>query len=78
MNRTMKDLRNDSRRFGGAMILLSGDFRQTLPVIPKSTAADAVNASLKSSSLWRFVKKLQLNTNMRVSLQNDPTADSYR
>lgn len=77
VNRTMKDLRNDSRLFGGAMILLSGDFRQTLPVIPKSTAADAVNASLKSSSLWRYVKKLKLNTNMRVSLQNDPTADVF-
>jgi ATP-dependent DNA helicase PIF1 len=33
LNRTMKDLHNDSRCFGGAMILLSGDFRQTLPVI---------------------------------------------
>ncbi|KAF0769295.1 ATP-dependent DNA helicase PIF1-like [Aphis craccivora] len=31
LNRTLKDLRNDSRCFGGAMILLSGDFRQTLP-----------------------------------------------
>ncbi|KAF0714841.1 ATP-dependent DNA helicase PIF1-like [Aphis craccivora] len=29
--RTMKYLRGDSRRFGGAMILLSSDFRQTLP-----------------------------------------------
>lgn len=36
LNRTLKDLRNDSRCFGGAMILLSGDFRQTLPVIPRS------------------------------------------
>ncbi|TLM35227.1 hypothetical protein FEC24_18965, partial [Acinetobacter baumannii] len=32
----LKDLRNDSRCFGGAMILLSGDFRQILPVIPRS------------------------------------------
>jgi ATP-dependent DNA helicase PIF1 len=58
LNRTMKDLRNDSRCFGGAMILLSGDFRQTLPVIPRSTAADEINACLKSSTLWRYVKKL--------------------
>ena len=70
VDRTMKDLRGDSRRFGGAMILLSGDFRQTLPVIPKSTAADELNACLKSSSLWRHVKKLKLTTNMRVALQN--------
>ncbi|XP_037931426.1 ATP-dependent DNA helicase PIF1-like [Teleopsis dalmanni] len=64
LDRTLKDHRNDSRCFGGAMILLSGDFRQTLPVIPKSTAADEINACLKSSNLWRYVKKLQLVTNM--------------
>ena len=45
LNRTLKDLRNDSRIFGGAMILLSGDFHQTLPVIPRSTAADEINES---------------------------------
>lgn len=28
LDRTMKDLRNSARRFGGAMILLAGDFRQ--------------------------------------------------
>lgn len=77
VDRTMKDLRGDSRRFGGAMILLSGDFRQTLPVIPKSTAADELNACLKSSSLWRHVKKLKLTTNMRVALQNDPSAVEF-
>ncbi|XP_073821521.1 uncharacterized protein [Musca autumnalis] len=74
VDRTMKDLRGDLRRFGGALILLSGDFRQTLPVIPKSSAADELNACLKSSFLWRHVQKLQLTTNMRVALQNDPSA----
>lgn len=77
LNRTMKDLRNDSRCFVGAMILLSGDFRQTLPVIARSTAADEINACLKSSTLWRYVKKLQLTTNMRVALLNDPSAEDF-
>ena len=77
VDRTMQDLRRDSRRFGGAMILTSGDFRQTLPVIAKSTAADEINACLKSSSLWQHVKKLKLTTNMRVALQNDPTASQF-
>ncbi|XP_054091375.1 uncharacterized protein LOC128923026 [Zeugodacus cucurbitae] len=77
LNRTLKDLRNDSRCFGGAMILLSGDFRQILPVIPRSTAADEINACLKSSSLWRYVKKLQLTTNMRVTLLNDTSAEDF-
>ena len=70
LDRTLKDLRNDSRCFGGAMILLSGDFRQTLLVIPRSTAADDINACLKSSNLWCYVKRLQLTTNMRVALLN--------
>ncbi|CAB3231120.1 unnamed protein product [Arctia plantaginis] len=77
LNRTLKDLRNDSRCFGGAMILLSGDFRQTLPVIPRSTAADEINACLKSSNLWRYVKKLQLTTNMSVALLNDTSAEDF-
>lgn len=77
LNRTLQDLRNDSRCFGGAMILLSGDFRQTLPVIPRSTAADEINACLKSSNLWRYVKKLLLTTNMRVALLNDTSAEDF-
>ena len=44
LDRSMQDLRNNQNRFGGAMILLAGDFRQTLPVIPRSTSADELNA----------------------------------
>lgn len=77
LDRTMKDLHNNSRLFGGTLILLAGDFRQTLPIIPRSTAADELNACLKASHLWRYVKKLHLTTNMRVALQNDPSADEF-
>ena len=76
VDRTMPDLRRDSRWFGGAMILLTGDFRQTLQDIAKPTAADQISACLKSS-LWQHVKKLKLTTNMRVALQNDPTASQF-
>ncbi|CAH2095969.1 unnamed protein product [Euphydryas editha] len=38
LNRALRDLRSKQNLFGGAMILLAGDFRQTLPVIPISTA----------------------------------------
>lgn len=76
-NRTMKDMRGNQRLFGGALILLAGDFRQTLPVIPRSTAADELNACLKSSTLWRYVRTLTLTTNVRVQLQNDPSANEF-
>ncbi|XP_026463835.1 uncharacterized protein LOC113366447 [Ctenocephalides felis] len=62
LDKTLKDLRN---------------FRQTLPVIPRSTVADELNACLKSSNLWRHVKKLQLTTNMRVVLQQGETAKVF-
>jgi hypothetical protein len=45
--------------------VFAGDFRQTLPIIPKGTRADVVNACLKSSSIWNYVEKLYLRTNMR-------------
>ncbi|GBP97985.1 hypothetical protein EVAR_69295_1 [Eumeta japonica] len=77
LDRTLKDQRKDSRCFGRAMTLLSGDFRQTLLVIPRSTAADEINACLKSSNLWHNEKKFQLVANMRVALLNDPSAEDF-
>ena len=59
------------------MILLSGDFRQTLPVIPRSTNAEEINSCLKSSNLWRYVKKLPLTTNMTVALLKDLSAEDF-
>ncbi|XP_049316944.1 uncharacterized protein LOC125779714 [Bactrocera dorsalis] len=71
-NRTMQDLRGNQQHFGGALILLS-----TLPVIPRSTPADEINACLKSSVLWRYAQKLTLNINMSIHLQNDPAAHEF-
>lgn len=56
LDRTLKDLRENHQLFGGATILLTGDCRQTLPVIPKFSAADELNVCLKSSFLWKHVK----------------------
>ncbi|GFY19856.1 ATP-dependent DNA helicase [Trichonephila clavipes] len=77
LNRTMQDLNSINKLFGGAILLLSGDFRQTLPVIPRSTFADQINACLKQSFLWRSVETLRLAINMRVQLQNDPSAQIF-
>lgn len=68
-HKTMQDLNN--RLFGGAVLLLSGDFEQTLPVILCSTFADKINTCLKQSFLWKNVKKLSLTINMRVQLHID-------
>lgn len=77
LDRSLKDIKDNTRLFGGALLLLSGDFRQTLPVIPRATYADEINACLKESYLWRSVSKLCLTINMRVQLQNDPLASRF-
>ncbi|XP_052750249.1 uncharacterized protein LOC128200537, partial [Galleria mellonella] len=77
LDRSMQDLRNNKNRFGGAMILLAGDFRQILPVVPRSTPADELNACLKSSILWKYIKTLKLSINMRVELQEDQSGEVF-
>ncbi|GFW38335.1 ATP-dependent DNA helicase [Trichonephila clavipes] len=77
LDRTLRDFRGNIRIFGGALILLSGDFRQTLPIIPRSTPTDELHACLKSSVLWRHLQKLTLKTNMRVQLQRDASDGNF-
>ena len=52
-------------------MLLAGDFRQTLPVVPRGTRADKVKACVKASYLWPLICKQSLKKNMRVHLRND-------
>ncbi|XP_055922787.1 uncharacterized protein LOC129953570 [Eupeodes corollae] len=51
LDRTLKDLRDNRYIFGVTMILLSGYFCETLPVIPRSTVAEGRNLCLKSSAI---------------------------
>jgi ATP-dependent DNA helicase PIF1 len=53
--------------FGGKVVVMGGDFRQILPVIPWGTRGQIMDASLKRSVvLWHRVKVRQLHENMRV------------
>ncbi|GFT78905.1 ATP-dependent DNA helicase [Nephila pilipes] len=77
LTRTLQDITGSNRLMGGLTVLLAGDFRQTLPVVPRGTRADEIKACLKSSILWPHIKVLSLKVNMRVSLQNDLTAKEF-
>ncbi len=53
--------------FRSKVIVMGGDFRQILPVVPRGTRGQIVDASLKRSVvLWHRVKVRQLHENMRV------------
>ena len=62
---------------GRVVFLMAGDFRQTLPVIPKPTKADEIKACIKCSYLWPSVTKMKLETNMRVLLSGDVSAGEF-
>ena len=66
VNRTFQDIRQDERPFGGVVVCLCGDFRQTLPIIPKAPRGQIVSACIKRSPLWRQVQPLRLTVNMRL------------
>ncbi|XP_052889849.1 uncharacterized protein LOC128298153 [Anopheles moucheti] len=52
VDRTLQDVTGVQRAFGGKVMLLSGDFRQILPIVPKGTDAQIANESIKKSTLW--------------------------
>ncbi|CAN1777374.1 ATP-dependent DNA helicase PIF1 [Linum perenne] len=67
LDRTLRDVLNcDELPFGGLTMVFGGDFRQILPVIPKSTRTETVNSSLKRSYLWPHFIVIQLHQNMRL------------
>ncbi|PON92277.1 DNA helicase Pif1-like, partial [Trema orientale] len=51
-------------------IILGGNFRQILPIIPAGTKEDIINASLNNSYLWPYFKLLSLTENMRLKNPN--------
>lgn len=62
------DISNEEKVFGGIVVVFGGDFRQILPVIPKGSRHDIVNASLNYSYLWKHCKVLKLTVNMRLKV----------
>ena len=77
VNTSLKDIRNSHQLMGGLTLLLSGDFRQTLPIIPRGTKADELQACIKSSFLWRHVQVYSLTTNMRTRLLGSEDAEEF-
>ncbi|CDF40018.1 unnamed protein product [Chondrus crispus] len=76
VDRSLRDLMQADRPFGGKFLVLAGDFRQILPVVPGGSRGQIVSACVKSSPLYRECRFLCLTENMRLTaLQGDPAAD---
>lgn len=72
LDRTLRDIMPSNncylpnKQFGGVTVVLGGDFRQTLPVIPNANKQQILNASITRSHLWQNCVILHLTENMRL------------
>ena len=64
--------------FGGKIMVFSGDFRQTLPVVQRAGRAGIVSKTLKRCGFWKDVRILKLTINERVRRNGDtPEAKEF-
>ncbi|XP_004301981.1 PREDICTED: ATP-dependent DNA helicase PIF1-like [Fragaria vesca subsp. vesca] len=70
LDRTFCDIMGVEIPFGGKIMIFGGDFRQVLPVVPKGTRSQLIEASIVKSAFWAQVRILRLRQNMRSI--NDP------
>ncbi|GKA71970.1 ATP-dependent DNA helicase PIF1-like protein [Tanacetum coccineum] len=73
LDKTLRDIlgfkcpEKRNKIFGGVTVLLGGDFRQILPVIPKGKRNEIVQACINRSELWKSCKVYTLSRSMRVN-----------
>lgn len=72
LDRSLRDLLSHdnpsaaTQPFGGKTVLLGGDFRQILSVIPHGKRPDMVLASISKYYLWKMARVFSLFINMRL------------
>lgn len=71
VSRSLSDIMECQKPFGGIVTLLGGDFRQILPVIRHAREAEIVESILKRSIIWHKIKAFSLKVNMRAQLAPD-------
>jgi ATP-dependent DNA helicase PIF1 len=68
--RSLHDVMGCELPFGRKVMVFGGDFRQVLPVVPRGTKAQIMDATLLRSYFWKDIWKICLTRNMRA--QTDP------
>lgn len=67
VNDLLQEIMGNSLPFPGKVVVLGGDFRQTLPIVKLGTRADIVSACVTNFSLFSDCRSLRLTRNMRVT-----------
>ena len=71
LDRSLKFLMDNDKPFGGKKIILLGDFRQTLTIIPGAGPSQIINSTIHHSHLWQYFKIMYLTINQRILLKKN-------
>nr|XP_034194992.1 uncharacterized protein LOC117611167 [Osmia lignaria]XP_034195335.1 uncharacterized protein LOC117611500 [Osmia lignaria] len=74
LSTTLKDIRGNDGLMGGVTVLLAGDFRQTLPVVPRGTRADEVKEKPMD---WLCERAILTPKNDKAGVINDTLLNSF-
>ncbi|XP_022845371.1 uncharacterized protein LOC111368378 [Olea europaea var. sylvestris] len=75
VDKMLRDITDSDLHFSGKVVVLRGDFRQVLPVVPRRKKEDIMKASLVFPYLWPLFVHLPLVENMRAKF--DPAFYDY-
>lgn len=78
VDRFLRDICQVNTIFGGKVVVIGGDFRQTLPIAQRTMRNDGVTISLKRSALWPQLVKYALVQNMRANADQVAFAEWLR
>lgn len=65
LDNTLRDLMDSDTLFGGKTVLMSGDWRQTSPIVQFGSAADSVEAAFITSDLWPEIIRMRFTISQR-------------
>ncbi|KAH7727432.1 DNA helicase PIF1 [Aphelenchoides avenae] len=72
VDETLRKLRNKPNvPFGGAIVILGGDFRQTMPILEGAVKSELLDLSLKWSPLWKHFAENMFTLTENIRLNPD-------
>ena len=72
IERTLREILDENKPFGGMTIVFLGDWRQCLPVVPRASKAEILYETMKESVVWsENVQTFNLTKNMRLRSENN-------
>jgi hypothetical protein len=79
VDKCLRNITKVNSLFGGIPVVLGGNWAQILPVVPRGSHGNIVNACLQQSYVWPSLQKVFLRQNMRaVGPRSEPYAEWLR